>query len=186
MNVNSGFFFATLGEVMKLRSIFPRPNVARHENAAFNVVYSSYMSSHMPGGEARLHFWFLKFGSSLEEAIITEEWDTPCILWKSVDKGYSKIQVEKLRMQENKPVTTYPVRIELRSRITVAIGGKTLMRVPVHYFQLSDITLRNISRAAGAEYIYHHGQPVIPVGDVAPISFTPATNTVGDFLSEIV
>lgn len=186
MNVTSGFFFATLGDVMKLRSIFPRPNVARHENAAFNVVYSSYISSHMPGGEARRHFWFLKFGSSLEEALTIEAWDTPCIIWKSVDKGYSKIQVEKMIMQENKPVTTYPVRIALDTRLTVCIGGKTLMRVPVHYFQLSDITLRNISRAAGREYIYYNGQPTEPVSHVAPIQYTPVTYAVADFMGPIL
>ena len=171
---------------MKLRSVFHRPNKAAHENAAFGIVYSTYLTSFLPGGEARRNFWFLKFGSSLEGAIVIEAWDTPCIIWKSSRPGYHKIQVEKLNQEEGRPVTTYPVYIQLDTRLTIAFGYKKIMRLPIVNFQFTDITLRNISRAAGKEYIYREGVPVEEVTTDLPVIFEFATDKIGDFLSEIL
>lgn len=185
MNVKSGFYFSTLGDVLKLRSIFHRPNVARNENAAFNIVYSTYMTPYMSGGEPRRHFWFLKLGKSLEASISREEMDTPVIVWKSVDKTYSKIQVEKLDPKEGRTITTYPVFIGLdEKRLTVAFGGKIIMRVSRRELQFSDITLRNISRAAGREFIFRKGLPVVPVDGDTAVIFQSATTVIGEVLGQ--
>lgn len=184
MNVTSGYYFSTLGEVMKLRSVFYRPNKAAHKNAAFGIVYSTYLTPFLPAGEVRRNFWFLKFGSSLEAAIVTEAWDTPCIIWKSSRPGYHKIQVEMLNQEEGRPVTTYPIYIQIDTRLTIAFGYKKIMRVPMWHFQFSDITLRNISRAAGEEKYYLNGEP-FKIEQIEELR-QPANNLLADFLSEIL
>ena len=186
MNVKSGFYFSTLGEVLKLRSIFHRPNKAVNENAAYGLVYSTYMKPNMHAGEPRRHFWFLKFGASCEEALATEKYDTPCILWVAKRPSYSKIQVEVMRQSGDREIITYPVWIQCdEKRLTVGVGGKKIMRVGRREFQFTDITLRNISRAAGREFIYRNGRPVIEVNDLKPLLYEEAKQKVLDFLSPI-
>lgn len=145
-----------------MRAVFVRPNKAVSENAAYDIVYSTYMAPRRDGKEPV--YKFLKFHKNLETDICLENWDTPVIIWRAVTERYYKIMVAKLH-GEREGRKLHPVKMFLTRRVTIQIGDRRLMRCPLDDFTFSDITLRNISRVAEniEEHYYENGDPVRPV-----------------------
>lgn len=151
------YYFTTLREVKKLRTIFTKKNyVADQKEAAYGIVWSAEMGR-MPGGQSRLP-WFLKLDKNLEYA----HDDTPVIMWLAKETGkYRKIQVVGLSDHDGREL--YSVNICLTEKsITVKVGTKKLLRERRSNFRFTDITLRNISRVAWnmEESRFENGIPV--------------------------